>query len=497
MFPKSLAGVGYKWLVLPKEAMALFGTSGIRDLAPGRVSPRLALLLGELLGAKSKPWLNFPPAPMSGPVTVGFDGRRSGFALKAAVAAGAASAGADVDDLGLCATPTLALHAQERRGWGVMVTASHNPPQYNGLKVFWRGQETPAEWEHKIEEHLLDRLSESGQSGPLDRHQHRPGQRDWSSAGSINEAGPQAAAAHLRLLLKSVDVRLIRRRRPRVVVDCANASACALMPDALRAAGCRVEVLNGTPGEPYGRVLEPQKKTLRALGRAVRRLHADLGIAHDGDADRAVVTDEKGRVLGLDEQLALVVSETLGGQKTKKGAKSPLVISTVESSLSLREMVSSYSGRLSITPVGSRHVAAHLRADGAVFGGEPCGEYVFARGVGVPDGLMAGLFFVELFCRRGKLSKQAAAIGVYPMHRQKIPCANERKAAAMARIEKDWPFFKPSRVDGLRSDLANGWVLVRPSGTEPYMRLTAEARTSAELKKLVGVVGRIVERAVK
>lgn len=480
--------VGYKWLVLPKESMALFGTSGIRDLAPSRVSPRLAMLLGELLGAKSKPWLHFPPQQLGGPIVVGFDGRRSGFALKAAVAAGAASAGADVDDLGLCATPTLALYARKLRGWGVMVTASHNPPEYNGLKVFWRGQETPAEWERKIEEQLIDRMSESQQSNP----------HTWSSAGRINQAGPQAAAAHLRLLLKSVDARLISRRRPRVVVDCANASACALMPDALRAAGCRVEVLNGRPGEPYGRVLEPKKETLRSLGSAVRRTHADLGIAHDGDADRAIITDEKGNVIGLDEQLALVVEETLEGHKTKKSAKSsPLVISTVESSLSLREMVSSQHGRLSITPVGSRHVAAHLRADGAVFGGEPCGEYVFARGVGVPDGLMAGLFFVELFCRHGKLSKQAAAIGVYPMHRQKIPCANERKAAAMARIEKDWPFFKPSRVDGLRSDLENGWVLVRPSGTEPYMRLTAEARTTAELKKLVGVVGRIVERAVK
>ena len=463
--------------------MTLFGTSGIRDLAPGRVSPRLALLLGGLLGAKAKPWLDFPPSQVGGPIVVGFDGRRSGFSLKAAAAAGAASAGADVDDLGLCSTPTLALHARKRRGWGVMVTASHNPPQYNGLKVFWRGQETPADWEAKIEEQLIDRMPEPQQPNP----------HSWSLAGTINPTGPQAAAAHLRLLLKSVDTCLISRRRPRVVVDCANASACALMPEALRAAGCRVEVLNGRAGEPYGRELEPKKDSLRALGRSVRRAHADLGIAHDGDADRAIVVDERGKMMGLDSQLALVVEESLGHSHIK----SPLVISTVESSLSLREVVSSHMGRLSITPVGSRHVAAHLRADGAVFGGEPCGEYVFARGVGVPDGLMAGLFFVELFCRSGKLSKLVKSLPTYPMHRQKIPCANEKKAAAMARIVKDWPFFKPSRVDGLRSDLADGWVLVRPSGTEACMRLTAEARSRAELKKLVGVVGRIVERAVK
>ncbi len=468
--------------------MALFGTSGIRDLSPEKVSPRMALVLGGLLGAASKPWLHINPSQTGGPIVVGFDGRRSGFSLKAAVAAGAAAAGAEVDDLGLCSTPTLAVHARKRHGWGVMVTASHNPPEYNGLKVFWRGQETPADWETKIEEQLLDRMSESIQ----------PSQRAWSSSGKVNSVGAQAASTHLSLLLKSVDARLIKRRKPRVVVDCANAAACALMPQALRAAGCCVEVINGTPGEPYGRVLEPKKETLRQLSRTVRRLHADLGIAHDGDADRAIICDEKGNVIGLDEQLALVVEETLEHSKTKKSSKhSPLVISTVESSLSLREMVSSSGGRLSITPVGSRHVAAHLRADGAVFGGEPCGEYVFAKGAGVPDGLMAGLFFVELFCRHGKLSKQAKSIGTYPMHRQKIHCSNEHKTAAMARIEKDWPFFKPSRVDGLRSDMENGWVLVRPSGTEPYIRLTAEARNKAELKRLVGVVGRIVERAVK
>ncbi len=461
--------------------MSLFGTSGIRDLCPRNVSPALARSLGELLGEQSKPWLNISAEQADGPVVVGFDGRRSGFALKSAVIAGAAGAGAQVDDLGLCATPTLALRAKMRRAWGIMVTASHNPPEYNGLKVFWRGQETPGAWEHRIEEAL-----EARQAGLTRPHHHA-----WSSAGSINTVGEKAAAAHLKLLLKSVDAKLIKKRKPRVVVDCANAAGCALMPMALEAAGCRVEVLNGVAGEPYGRIIEPKKETLGALGRAVRRLHADLGIAHDGDADRAIVVDEKGKMIGLDTQLALVTKDAL--EHTKQ--KSPLVISTVESSLSLREVVSSHGGRLSITPVGSRNVAAHLRADGAVFGGEPCGEYVFTHGVGVPDGLMAGLFFVELFCRSGKLSKQAKEIPAYPIHRQKIACSNSHKKDAMTRIAADWPFFKPSHVDGLRTDLPDGWVLVRPSGTEPYMRLTAEATTKKELEKIVGVVGRIVERA--
>ena len=138
-----------------------------------------------------------------------------------------------------------------------------------------------------------------------------------------------------------------------------------------------------------------------------------------------------------------------------------------------------------------------MRQTGAIFGGEPCGEYLFPGGVGVPDGLACGLYFVALYCRKGKLSALANDIPSYPMLREKMACANERKPEAMAFIEREWPFFNPSRVDGLRSDLPDGWVLVRPSGTEPYIRITAEGKDKKKLRERVSVVKNLINKATR
>ncbi len=472
--------------------MALFGTSGIRDLCPSIVSPALALGVGQLIG---KP---------GNRVVVGYDGRRTGQMLRAALSAGAAGAGANVMDIGLCATPTLAWFCAQQANekgaqggraaglgaegqsasghgagapsavMGAMITASHNPPEYNGIKLFSQGREMPRDEEKRIEKALEG------------KHANAP--IAWNQAGRVEDFSAQAKQAHLSLLLSRIDRPLISSRAPRVVVDCANSAACALMPDALRAAGCVVEVLNGTPGEPYGRTLEPNEKSLGQLCETVASSHADLGIAHDGDADRAIIVDEKGKLLGLDRQLAMVVKEELG----KRGG---LVVSTVESSLALRELVQAAGSKLEITPVGSLHVAARMRQTGALFGGEPCGEYLFAGGAGVPDGLMTGLYFVELFCKGGALGEQVAAIGRYPVAREKMACANGKKEKAMAAIAKQWPFVKPSKLDGLRSDTPDGWVLVRPSGTEPYVRITAEAKNEKKLAEMMKEIRPIVKKA--
>lgn len=496
--------------------MPLFGTSGIRDLSPSLVSPRLAQAVGAFVAqmaladgagaAAASP----PAAPGRRPrLIVGYDGRRTGEMLKAAVASGAACAGADVLDIGLCATPTLASYSAQMECPAVMATASHNPPEYNGLKLFWRGREMPKEKEEEIERQLDAFLSAPAGEKTLP-------QAEWALCGQIEDHRAAAQEAHLALILSRADLTLVKKKAPLVVVDCANASACALTPRLLAEAGCRVVALNAEPGEPYGRGLEPEESNLAELSEEVRRTGALLGLAHDGDADRVVAVDERGRYIGLDVQLAMVVEEQLrrartdgpgvagpGADPPPRRAKAasgnprlvPLVVSTVESSLALRELVERAGGRLEITPVGSLRVAQAMRAGAARFGGEPCGEYVFSDGVDAPDGLRAGLFLVELACRRGPLSQMAAAVARYPVGREKIPCPNGKKAAALAAIAKKWPFPPPSTLDGLRSDLPHGWVLVRPSGTEPYMRITAEARSAAELAKLLALIRPVVEKA--
>ncbi|MFH1095084.1 MAG: hypothetical protein V1728_02615 [Candidatus Micrarchaeota archaeon] len=463
--------------------MGLFGTSGIREPCPSKIDARLAMAVGRLMAGGA-------PA-----LVVGYDGRRTGPMLKAALAAGAAGSGTPVLDAGFCATPTLAYYARALGADGAMITASHNPPEYNGIKLFERGLEMPREREARIEEGLAAVLG--GKT---------PGAwPDYTKAGEVRDVQEEARKKHLELLLSRVDTGLIRKRRPKVVLDCANLAGGALMPRALTTAGAEVIVINGRTGEPYGRELEPKESTLGALMKEVVRQGADMGIAHDGDADRAIIVDEKGGVPGLDVQLAMAVQSVLEtdgdahkaarGKVGKAPARPPTVVSTVESSLSLLELCETHGAELAITPVGSLKVAQRMRQAGAVFGGEPCGEYLFKDGTGSPDGLMAGLFFVEMFCRHGALSARAAAIPRYPIGREKIPCPPERKAGAMERIEHAWPFSRPSGIDGFRSDEADGWVLVRPSGTEPCIRITIEARNEGALALMTKKARALVKKA--
>lgn len=447
--------------------MALFGTSGIRMECPSPLTPELALKVGQAAAQEGKPFV------------VGFDGRPTGHMVKAAVSAGAAAAGAHVVDIGLCATPTLALHTQNLGGRGAMITASHNPPQYNGIKLFEMGSEAPKEVEARVEQAVDGKM--------------RGAAVEWKRAGGISYEAQKAADAHMALVLGNLDIDAVSRAAPTVALDCGNAAASALMPSLLQDAGCSVIAINSDSPGSFTRNLEPAKENLSQLSDEIVSTGADFGIAHDGDADRAIILDEGGRMLGLDAQLAIAVGEMM---EINSAAKNKTIVSTVESSLSLREIVEGAGWKLEITPVGSLFVAQKMRQCGASFGGEPCGEYIFPKGVKMPDGILAGAFFAEIFAKKGKLSSLARKIKTYPILREKLPCKNERKEKAMAAIAKAWPFSKPNTGDGLRSDEAWGWALVRPSGTEPIIRITLEAKTEKEAKKRMQEARAVVEKAL-
>lgn len=451
--------------------MALFGTSGIRMTCPDELTASLALTVGAAAAQKGKPFV------------VGYDGRGTGQMLKAAVAAGAASVGAKVIDIGFCATPTLALHTQNCGGRGAMITASHNPPEYNGIKLFENGREAPKKVEEEVE------LAVAGKKKPL--------RVEWKEAGQVIDEEEKAVEAHMKLALANVDAEAIRKKNPKVVVDCGQAGGAALMPLLLEEAGCSVIAINSDAPGKFTRGLEPTEKNLAELSAEVVACGADLGIAHDGDADRAIIFDEKGKMLGQDVQIAIAVGDVIEKIKREGGkAEQPTIVSTVESSLALREIVEAAGAKLQITPVGSLFVAERMRKSGAVFGGEPCGEYIYENAVQMPDGLLTGLKFVEIFCKKGKLSSLASKIKAYPLLREKLPCANEKKTKAMEKIAAAWPYSKPAKNDGLRSDENWGWVLVRPSGTEPIMRITLEAKTKEEAEKRMEETRKIVQKAI-
>lgn len=477
--------------------MALFGTSGIRMECPAKLTAALAMKVGQAAASAAMAaagWLEASAGKKGCGIdfVVGFDGRPTGGMIKAAVAAGAASVGANVIDIGFCATPTLALHTQNVSGVGAMITASHNPPEYNGIKLFENGREADKKIENGVE------FAVAGRAAPV--------LADWKNAGQVADGAKKASDAHKKLILNSIDVKLIAKKNPKVVLDCGNAAGAALMPQLLEEAGCTVIAMNSDEPGKFSRGLEPTEANLRELTSEIIACGADFGIAHDGDADRAIIFDERGKMLGLDRQLAIAVQEMIEKNKTKAknetsvinkaNAKTNTIVSTVESSISLREIVEGAGWRLEITPVGSLFVAQKMREGNAAFGGEPCGEYIFPGKVQMPDGLMVGLFFAEIFCRKGKLSQLAEKIKTYPMLREKMPCQDGKKNAAMGQIAKNWPYSKPNAIDGLRSDEKWGWIMVRPSGTEPIIRITLEAKNAAEAKKRMDEMIAIVQKAI-
>ncbi len=430
----------------------MFGTSGIRGVFNKEVTPELALQVGLAFLGKGKT------------LFLGRDTRPSGPVLENALASGAMSAGGDVVRLGIAPTPTTAYAS--RSSLGAMITASHNPPEYNGIKLFESGEEIPRGRETLIEKTVRE--------------------RSWALDGPGSERIISTAIReHMELVLGAVDVALIQKKKPKVLVDAGNGAGCVIMPYVLREAGCKVVALNCEPSGCFARGLEPNSQNLEETARIARSIGADLAIAHDGDADRAIILDEKGLMLGLDSQLALICQEMLS---RRKGT----VVTTVEASLAIREAIENYGGKVEIASVGSLHVAQSLKKRGGVFGGEPCGEYIFPKNHLVPDGIMAGLKFAEMFCENGSLHDAVGKIKTYPMKRAKYPCKDRSKSIARILKKAGDIGGKQTIGDGIRADFGGGWVLIRASGTEPIVRITCEHKDKKELEALFSKAEKIV-----
>lgn len=428
----------------------LFGTSGIRGLYGKEVTVELAAKVGNAVGSAGRK------------VILCRDTRATSPLLADALAAGAMQSGAEVIDIGVGPTPLLAYVTFIEKCDGAMITASHNPPEYNGIKLFSKGMEYTKEQEKGVESAVSSPEKKAG----------------WSEAGQLQQK--DHSKSHIAFLLSKVDVSAISKRRPRVLVDAGNAAAYLLAPALMEAAGCAVVRMGcDKPGE-FSRNLEPKPSTLTETAAAVVREKCDFGIAFDGDGDRAIAIDEKGTVLPLDVQLAVFCNHMLNKDGNKK------LVTTVEASLCVRETVEPHGGKLFITPVGSLYVAQEVLRQGAIFGGEPCGEYIFPLATPCADGLLAGLMVAEIFCKNGTLSQASKGIKTHHMERAKYQCKPEHKQAIMEKLsEKPQLEGNLSTVDGLRYDFSDGWILIRASGTEPAIRLTAEATTEKKLREVV------------
>ncbi len=430
----------------------LFGTTGVRKVYGKEFDLEMALNLGKALGTYVK----------SGTVIIARDARTTGLMVADALAAGIMSTGVNVVRGGIIPTPTLAFVTM-KHGFdsGLVVTASHNPPEYTGVK-FWSGSSrgyTPEE-EKKLEE-----IYETKKFNVA----------SWDALGNETLL-ENIVNDHIEAILEKCDTELIRSKSFRVIVDPGNGAGCVLTPYLMQRLNCEVVTMNGQlDGQFPGRPSEPEEETLGDLIRMTEKTGAALGIAHDGDADRVVFVTEKGEVIRGDRTIALLAQQAL------KNSKEKTVVTTVDSSLVLDKTVEKSGGKIIRTPVGDIQVAIKVEETRGVIGGEACGVFIFPEIHLAPEPFLATCKILELMAQSGKsFGELIAQIPQYPLLKSKLNCPNDKKQAVMDSLAATLPgkmkdTVEVLTVDGLGISLKQGWVLVRPSGTEPLIRITCES----------------------
>ncbi|MEM2142738.1 MAG: phosphoglucosamine mutase [Candidatus Thorarchaeota archaeon] len=453
--------------------MSLFGTTGVRKVYGTEFTLDLALDLGMALGT----YLG------EGKILLAQDARTTGRMIADAFAAGVMSTGVDVVRAGTIPTPTLAfMTGVDRYAAGVIVTASHNPPEYTGVK-FWRsdGMGYTPEQERRIED-ILQRREFKRQT--------------WDRLGKDTQID-HAVSRHMTAILDRCDVGLVASMGFKVVVDPGNGVGTLMTPYLLRKLGCKVLSINGQlDGHFPGRRSEPDEESLADLVTMVRQSGAALGVAHDGDSDRVVFVSETGEVIRGDRIIALLAREMI------RDCTSKTVVTTVDSSQVLDDTVSKSGGATIRTPVGDIQVAMKIQESGACFGGEACGVFIFPDFHLGPEPFLAVCRVLELMAESGRtLGELISDIPVYPLSKVKLNCEEHIKGPVMELLERRLPSSVPeivsvTKVDGLGIVLRNGWALVRPSGTEPVIRITCEAKTSDGLRQILDSVEPIVQSTI-
>ena len=427
--------------------MQLFGTSGIRRIADKSLV-ELALKVGLAVGK------------VYGSVVLGCDTRTSSDAVKHSFISGLLAAGSKCCDAGVIPTPTLALAAREFQA-GAMITASHNPPEYNGIKLLNPdGSAFDSKQREQIEDMLLN--------DPLAVAPWRDIQSGTVYNGAVEH--------HIEHVMQDFPGEL----KLKVVLDCACGAASVITPHLLKRLGCEVVTLNCYPSGVFPHPVEPIEANLGDLIRATGELGADLGIAHDGDADRLMAVDDKGRFIPGDKLLILFAQQA--------GAKE--VVTTIDASMVIDELGFSVTR----TRVGDIYVSEELRKGGD-FGGEPSGSWIFPDSSLCPDGIYAAARLVAIASRQ-RISQLVANIPDYPLLRGSI--ANEGVVASS--LGKQLLTMAPlsvSNIDGIKLNFEDGWLLIRASGTEPKIRVTAEAKSEERVHQLYDSGIREIQECLK
>ena len=444
----------------------LFGTDGVRGLANGDLTAQLALELAQAAASVLTRGRHADELKAKGVrprAVIGRDPRVSGQFLSSAVAAGLASSGIDVLDAGVIPTPAIALLVRDAGlDFGVMVSASHNLAPDNGIKFFSYGGT-------KLPDEVEDRIQEALGTQPL-----RPTGSGVGRISRFSDAEDRYALA----LLKSVPVSL---KGLHVVIDCAHGAAAGVSPRVFKDAGAEVTVLGNEPdglniNQGYGST-HPE-----LLQEAVVESGADVGIAHDGDADRTLAVDHTGRLIDGDRIMAiLALAKKQRGELTGDG-----IVATVMSNLGLHRLMEQHGIAIHQTKVGDRYVLEELELSGLTLGGEQSGHIIMTEYQTTGDGILTGLQLAAEVVRSGKpLAELADQMTVFPQVLLNVSGVDHKKLDVNATVAD-----AVARAEALLGD--TGRVLLRPSGTEPLVRIMVEALDKERAKSIADSIAQVV-----
>ncbi len=436
----------------------IFGTNGIRGVVNKELTPEMAVKVGLAIGTffKKKKLL------------VGHDARTSGLMLAKSIISGLTATGCDVSFTGMVPTPSLqfAVKSQGFDG-GVIITASHNPAEYNGIKVIWKdGIETSHEQETEIENVYFGEEAKPA---------------EWNELGTIHEL-TGVNDRYVEAIKKHVEVPKIAKKNFHVVVDTANSVGGLAAPILLRDLGCKVTSINANiDGTFPGRPPEPRPENLKDIALVVKALGADLGVAFDGDADRSLFVGDTGEIYWGDKTFALIMKDFLQNNPNAK------VVTPVSSSTLVKDTADAYKGEIVWTKVGSVTVSQTMKKINAELGGEENGGVFYGPHQAVRDGSMTTALILNIMAETGeRISKLISEQPQYFIEKGKVACPEDKKDKVLEKLVRLVESLNVSTIDGVKIWFEDkSAILVRPSGTEPVYRLYAEAKSKSRAMKLV------------
>lgn len=445
--------------------------SGVRGIIGESLSAPQAVEFGMAYGSFLRQTCTDHPTPR---VCIGRDGRDSGQMLAAAIGAGLMATGCDTIDLGIVTTPGTALMCRYLPcDGGVVITASHNPIEYNGIKFLRHdGIAYPADQIRWIHQLYYDK------------------QFDTCSALKVGvyTTNTKTHAVHVDTVLQIVDKTLIRSRRFKVVLDSINASGCVVTAQLLAELGCELIHLNNRPTGDFTHAPEPTAENLKDLGPEIVKHRAVIGFAQDPDGDRLAIIDEQGNYIGEEYTLALAA-------KYMFSKKTGSAVANLSTSRMIDDLAAQYGSGVIRTPVGEAHVANAMLENNCIIGGEGNGGVIDLRVVPVRDSLVGIALILQLLAETGKsVSELVAEIPRYHMLKTRFPCPSDQAGAVLERIKSHYAesgWDGNTRIDtrdGIRIDLPTGWVQLRASNTEPIMRIIAETNDTETSQQLINQI---------